>query len=545
MAMRGGKYLLLLAVFVVLARCQQMPQVSMSPKLKYIFSGDLFNLSCESTSENTVKWYVNNTEERLQTNKTWKIAVAAPKHSGVYQCESNGKRSGNFSIKVLEYTPSASLIIKTGLPVMRTEGSVVLELENEDGLWGWKCWVKRGEKTKMIKLRLKDDNVSLAFQPNRLNDPETIFWCTDENEEKRSNQITVRTSVKDLALEMDRLPAVVGESLTLSCHVWGTNQISDTVFYKDNQILQHSSSPTHNITVTEDSSGRYKCNATYTYKARTRGPPYQEGSDFQDLYVQEPPMKAVLSEKTGMCSCPHCPSGASYRWYHKNDGQSWALMSSNQSMMPKDSGTYACRAVWVNGRSLLSNNVFSDQSSSSTSLIVLMILGVVILIVVVAVYIYCKKRRATGAIYEDVQMKPREKGDDKYETLQKPRGAQKEGEYDTLHPEAPGTEMKEGEYQPLKKEEMKGEVYHTLGMEGAAGGEGAYEALKKEGMKEGVYHSLGMEGAAGGEGAYEALKKEGMKEGVYHSLGMEGAGGGHEAVRKDKDSDYEIVKEKM
>lgn len=107
-----------------------------------------------------------------------------------------------------------------------------------------------------------------------------------------------------------------------------------------------------------------------------------------------------------------------------------------------------------------------------------------------------------GPIYEDVALKTR---DDKYETLQKARGAEREGEYDTLHPDAPGRER----------------------MEGAVGGGGEYEALKKEGMKEELYHTLGMEGAGGGEGGgYEALKKEGMKEGVYHTLGTKGTGGG-------------------
>lgn len=111
-------------------------------------------------------------------------------------------------------------------------------------------------------------------------------------------------------------------------------------------------------------------------------------------------------------------------------------------------------------------------------------------------------------IYDDVELRSRAKGDDKYETLHRPHGAQREGEYDTLHPEALGREKKEGEYQPLKKDEMKDGVYHTLGMEGAAGGAGGYEALKREGMKREVYHTLGMEDAGGGEGGYEAVGKE-------------------------------------
>lgn len=106
-----------------------------------------------------------------------------------------------------------------------------------------------------------------------------------------------------------------------------------------------------------------------------------------------------------------------------------------------------------------------------------------------------------------MELRSRAKDDDKYETLHGPHGAQREGEYDTFHPEAQGREKKEGEYQPLKKDEMKEGVYHTLGMEGATGGAEGYEALKREGMKREVYHTLGMEDAGGGEGGYEAVGK--------------------------------------
>ncbi len=88
----------------------------------------------------------------------------------------------------------ASLTITTGHPVMQTGGSVILQLENEDGLMGWNCWVYRGQRKKKIKLRLKKDSVSIVFQPRSLDVPETIFWCTDAAQEVRSNQITVKTS---------------------------------------------------------------------------------------------------------------------------------------------------------------------------------------------------------------------------------------------------------------------------------------------------------------------------------------------------------------
>ncbi|XP_033467960.2 uncharacterized protein LOC117247481 [Epinephelus lanceolatus] len=528
--MWGMKHLLILSVFVLLARCQQKPQVTVSPTLN-IFSGDLIFLSCDN-SGSSVKWYFKN-QEQQQTNKTWKIGVASSKHSGMYHCESNGQKSDNFSIKVLDYVPAASLTIKIGQPVVQTGGSVVLQLDNEDGLQGWKCWVYRGKgpgETKRITLRLKNDSVSVVFQPKRLEIPETIFWCSD-NKQGRSNQVIVRTSEKEVSLEMYPLPAVVGESLSLRCLAWGTDQISSTVFYKNNAVLLKSHSPTHEISeVTESASGSYRCNAIFKHRAHTDGPPSNVMSDDQDVFVQLPPVRAVLSvlsANTGMsCSCQQCPSDRSFHWYYKKPDEPWALMDSGKDfMMPKEGGTYACRAVWASGRSLLSNSHVYRPIITSILIGVIIVL-VILCSVAVLIYIYYKKRNTTGPIYEDMPLRSRDKGDDQYEGLQ--RGAQREGEYDTLNPEAPGREKKEGQYEALKKEGMTSREYDTVRMEGAVGGEPGYEALKREGIKEGVYHTLGMEGAEGGgkEGGYEALKREGMKEGVYHTLGIEGAEGG-------------------
>uniref|UniRef100_A0A3P8PPM1 Ig-like domain-containing protein n=1 Tax=Astatotilapia calliptera TaxID=8154 RepID=A0A3P8PPM1_ASTCA len=139
-----------------------------------------------------------------------------------------------------------------------------------------------------------------------------------------------------------------------------------------------------------------------------------------------------------------------------------------------------------------------------------MVLGILLvlvgmLVVIVVVGLRRRRRSDGGRIYEDVALRSKERGDDKYETLEKASG--REREYDTLAG-ASGGEPKGGEYEPLKKGEMKEGVYHTLGAEGAAGGEGGYEALKKGEIKEQVYHTLGVEGAAGGEGGYEAVGKK-------------------------------------
>ncbi|XP_010734566.3 uncharacterized protein LOC104923228 [Larimichthys crocea] len=543
--MKGGKYLLLLAAFVLQARCQQDLQVTMSPPLNETFSGDLIYLTCNNIpSGSEVMWYLNGNQKVMQVNKTLKIPVADPVDSGTYHCESNGKKSNGVSIDVKENIPIATLKIKTGQPVMRPGESVVLQLDNDDGLQGWMCRVYRGHETKRIVLRSKDNPKSLSFQSKDLNVQETIYWCTDSTQQRRSNQITVRTSGKHISLEMYPQPAIVGENLILKCYVWGTDKIRHVVFYKkgemnDWKVILESRSSTYKIPdVTESAKGQYKCNAIYTHVARTYGPSYNVTSDIQEVFVQTPNVKAVVSEKLGLsCSCPRCPSDVSYsyRWYYKKtDGQSWTWMDSNAAfMMPKESATYACSAVWNNGRSFLSNGYYY-RPPIKVFMIILIVLLVLLCLAATAAYILWKRRNTSGPIYEDVGLRQRDRGDDKYEMLQKTRGDQKEAEYDTLNPEAPGRERKEGNYEALKGGTK--EVYHTLGAEEAAGGAREYEALKKEGMKEGEYHTLGMQGAAGGGREYEALRKEGMKEEEYHTLGMQGTAGGgrdYEALRKE------------
>ncbi|KAG8009098.1 hypothetical protein GBF38_011707, partial [Nibea albiflora] len=521
--------------------------VTISPQLNQIFTGDLIYLTCSnSLSGSEVKWYLNGNQRAIHVNKTLKIPVADPVDSGRYRCESDRKESKEVDIKVKENIPMATLKIKTGQPVMRPGESVVLQLDHDDGLQGWMCHVYRGHETKRIALRTRDNPKSLTFQPRDLKVEETIFWCTDSTRQHRSNQITVRTSVKDISLEMYPQPAVAGEDLILKCYVWGTDRIRSVVFYKketsDWKVVLEGANPTYNIPhVTVAAEGQYKCNAIYTHVARTYGPPYNVTSDIQELFVQARNVKAVVSENFGMlsCSCPRCPSDVSYRWYSKKtDNQPWRWMEHNSAhMIAKESATYACSAVWNSGRSFLSNGYYY-QPPIKVIMIVLFILLMLLCLAAVAGCILWKRRRNTsGPIYEDVALRQRDKGDDKYEPLQKKtRGDQKEGEYDMLNPERPGRERKEGEYEALKKEGMKEGEYDTLGMQGAAGGGTEYEALKKEGMKGGEYDTLGMQGAAGGGTEYEALKKEGMKGGEYDTLGIQGAAGGgteYEALKKE------------
>lgn len=96
-------------------------------------------------------------------------------------------------LSTTEFAPSASLTIKTGHPVMPMNVMVILSLETDEGLEGWSCKAMRGEATNKIVLNVKDNPVRLDFDTS-LSVPETIFWCIDQMETCRSNQVTIRTS---------------------------------------------------------------------------------------------------------------------------------------------------------------------------------------------------------------------------------------------------------------------------------------------------------------------------------------------------------------
>lgn len=497
--MSGGKYLLLQLAGLVLLGGYQGQTVSMFPNFKQIYIGDLISLRCPSQGEDKVTWFRNNEVVPEWKDKNLTIPVVARKHSGTYHCKGNGVTSSkNITIKVQDHYPRASLILKTGQPVMRTEGSVTLRLDNDKGLLGWRCYVFKEKQIWLIKLKSVNDSESFEFQPYKLVDSETIFWCTNADRSQRSNQVVIRTSDKDVAMEMYFAPAVPGDALTLRCFHWDMEKISNVNFYKNNELIKGSSRLTHNIRpVSEADEGDYKCSATLANKGL-------QVSDVQHLFIREETVRAVVSEEMGLsCSCLKCPRITDYIWYKvTEDSQPLVLPGNNQSSMkPDKNGIYACTAVWDSGRALISRgHAYNPAGGSTVIIIVCMILVLVVLFLVA--YFCVKKRNErrsnTGPLYEDVMMKSKE--DDRYEKL-RGRDAQKESEYESIQPAETHHGKKEGDYQPLEKAETTEGVYHTLEMEGeqskvAAGG---YEALQRKTMKGEIYHTLGMEGAASGE----------------------------------------------
>ncbi|XP_043957664.1 uncharacterized protein LOC122822796 isoform X2 [Gambusia affinis] len=519
--MTGGRELLLLAVIALLVPTEQKPTVSMTPRLKEIFTGDLLYLHCDDGDQtgSPATWDFNG--KQAKQSNSLKIAAASAKDSGTYKCTINGQTSDDFNLKVLEYVPMASLSIATGQPVTRKNTIVVLELTNDEGLEGWLCKFNWEKNIRRVKLKLNNANpTSFTIETSPLTVPENIYWCEKNDTNERSNQVVLRTTDNEVILEMYPFPAIEGEKMTLRCIVWGTEKVTKSVFYKENIETKSVHGDAFVIPeVTESQVGSYKCKATYRYKDQTVGP-HVDDSDVQDLPVHDRPVRAVLSD-TMSCSCPSCDRQDTMSYmYYKQNGNSWTMLGQNKH--PDGDGTFHCRAILRNMRTLPSNAVTNNQSILSQVigiLVFVILLG--LLIFAVAFYKWNKKRKAREDIYEEVTMRG---GDAHYEAINMRQV--KEGEYDTLQPGAEGQQKTGGEYQALMKQEGKVEVYHTLGENVASGGgDRAYEALKTAGIQKDEYDTLttkqpeGGTGAdGGGDRAYEALKTAGIQKDEYDTL---------------------------
>ncbi|XP_034049836.1 B-cell receptor CD22-like isoform X2 [Thalassophryne amazonica] len=461
--MAKGNHLLLFAVLMFLAKCQQKPKVIMSPAFKPIFSGDSFSLSCDNVMSNSkVKWYINSKEYPFHTDKILKIEDAGLSHSGSYQCESNQQKSDSFSFEVMDFLPSASLSIHRGQPMMWKGSTFNLQLESDEDLQKWKCWVYKNHQVKMILFKSQVRN-RVIIHPKELQDSEAIYWCNDMTSDHRSNQLKLRTSEKDVLLEILPWPAKVGRSLTLKCSVRGLRQISHTFFFRDGMMIVDNQQSVYQInTITESEEGEYKCKATFN------GESNGIDSDVQELLVQASPLKVALSAgKSLSCSCSDCHTNTTYHWYFKNSDQEWTLNSSGQHyMVPAVNGHYACCAVWRHRKSRLSNVLVWGESSQFPILIVIIIAVIIFLAVAVVAVAYYMTRDKTGPIYADVELKSLDNEEERYQSL---HNCRRDQEYDTLHPDAPGSNNAKGDYEALQKSEMEAQVYHTLHMEGAAG----------------------------------------------------------------------------
>ncbi|XP_062331542.1 uncharacterized protein LOC134031828 [Osmerus eperlanus] len=494
----------------------------MVPNLYQVYAGDTLKLTCNNGGP-SVQWFFNNIQSPEQ-NLDWQRTAISAKNSGSYRCESNGQSSDNFNISVLAYLPPSILSIRSGRPVIQRGSSVTLNLEVEDGLEGWTCWVYKNGK--VVKMRMKKtlmiaSKTEVAFQPYELEENMGLYWCSDQNNQKRSSMVTLRTSELKVLMETP-WPARLGDPVTLKCIIPGLDKIERAVFYKDGKTIQEGSNAFFPIaSVVQSDQGSYKCKATY--KGVTTGETREHVSEAQKLVVMDAPPRASLSMTTTMsCTCSMCPDGTKYRWHYQELDRPWVYTETGPSYSDKIlPGRYACSAIWQDGRTSMSNiYVASGEPIKWLMLLVVIAVLLVLMVVVFIIAFRCKKRRTANVIYEDVQMMGVKAGgeDGGYEELrQKREGA----EYDTLKAVAPRGE--DGALEPKRSAEMT---------DAPSSGAGGYEQLRlKPGVDMDEYHTLKADalGVKNKDGEYEALKPEPETERVYHTLGpVIGAEGGAE-----------------
>lgn len=89
-------------------------------------------------------------------------------------------------------------------------------------------------------------------------------------------------------LEPPAVPALVGESVTLRCAVWG-GKAEKAEFYKDNELITIDTITEDSYIITnatQDHTGQYRCHATYRYSHISAEAARQEGdSDAQEFKV--------------------------------------------------------------------------------------------------------------------------------------------------------------------------------------------------------------------------------------------------------------------
>ncbi|XDV48006.1 hypothetical protein PO909_017521 [Leuciscus waleckii] len=472
-----------------------------------VFAGDDVTLICKGRGE-PIKWFINGDPQSHQ-GSSMLLTVVTSKNNGIYECERGGSKSDPYTLIVEELEPHAQLSPFIGGAVMSKGGGRNLVLYVDDDAYGWKCFVLRGESGFVIKPDVLNKTTAVIYAELK-EAKRATFWC--ENGTRRSNAVTLKMTELKVMLDPPAAPALLGESVTLSCRVWG-GKAETAMFYKDNKPITDRTEDTYIITnATQADTGQYRCHATYRYTHISADAARQEGdSDAQELKVIGGPPAATVdstSHNNLKCFCRDCPDNCkSCYWYHTLFNDSFAhrrLPEKTQIITVKEGGLYSCRRVCGKGFSRFSN-VYSYTAQPEPVNVLPIVVAAILMVlgVLIVVLIALKRRRRGGSsVQATAQAKDKTTG---------------------------------GDYEQIQLTDQA--VYHTLGentdkdkAKAKAEAEGGYEALEKR-QEEAVYHTLGentdkdkAKAKAEAEGGYEALKNR-QEEAVYHTLGAaEGQG---------------------
>ncbi|XP_030622965.1 uncharacterized protein zgc:154125 isoform X2 [Chanos chanos] len=439
----------LLIITGFLALAQGKPEVTLFPPFQLVYVGDEIHLNCKDSS-GPVKWYFNGVQQN-ETEPTLRIPTATPASSGVYACE-KGERSEEKNVTVLDSLPPASLSIKMGFPVMSGGDGVVVELTVDDGLADWWCVIARGTDPRNVTVNrskrdmFTNENYTVTLHVDLNHADRAVVWCVKNSTTQRSNAIILKKTDSMVVLEPPVSPALEGESLVLRCVVWGNGRIDQVTFYKDNREIRMSKDPNFTISnVTQADKADYSCQADYTFSTlHPNAAVHTKKSDPQPLRVIgfRPPRASLSVRNDNLtCSCPKCPEKAQFHWYYRDSahehGEKLTSSPPGKTMTVTDKEKeYACRAVWDDGMSLMSQYRAAEPVFHAAGLIVVVL---VILLGLIITAVVCWRKRRTGGITVGGEKKKKKKGkldggvDGGYEaTKVGPEGKEEGGGYETL-----------------------------------------------------------------------------------------------------------------
>ncbi|XDV48010.1 hypothetical protein PO909_017523 [Leuciscus waleckii] len=352
--------LLTLSVLLALIREDkgQKPAVFLLPMFPDVFAGDDVTLICKGRGE-PIKWFINGDPQSHQ-GSSMLLTVVTSKNNGIYECERGGSKSDPYTLTVEELEPHAQLSPFIGGAVMSKGGGRNLVLYVDDDAYGWKCFVLRGESGFVIKPDVLNKTTAVIYAELK-EAKRATFWC--ENGTRRSNAVTLKMTELKVMLDPPAAPALLRESVTLRCEVWG-GKAEKATFYKDNKTIPDTdiTKDTYIITsATQADTGQYRCHATYRYSHISADAARQEGdSDPQELKVIGGPPAATVestSQNNLKCFCRNCPDNCTfYYWYHTlpNDPRR-RLPENTQIITVEEGGLYSCRRVCGKGFSRFSN----------------------------------------------------------------------------------------------------------------------------------------------------------------------------------------------
>ncbi|KAK7118826.1 hypothetical protein R3I94_022357 [Phoxinus phoxinus] len=413
--------LLTLSVLLALIREDkaQTPEVSLLPRFPAVFVGDDITLICKGGGGGPIKWFINENPQSHQDSLMLVTAVTS-KNNGKYECERGGSKSKPYILTVEQLEPHAQLSPSIGGAVMHRGGGRKLVLQVEDDPDGWNCFVLRGESGFKLGTSVDNKKKTAVIFAEFKEAKRATFWC--KNGTRRSNAVTLKMTALKVMLDPPAGPALVGESVALSCGVLN-GKVEKAEFFKDNKSIATITEDTYIITnATHDDTGQYRCHATYRYSHISPGAAQQEGdSDVQELKVIDgPPATTVdsTSSPSLRCFCRDCPDDCkTYCWYHTLLNDSFArqrLPENTHIITVEEEGLYSCRMECGRGFSRFSNiysykeNAFSSflaqAESESVNVLpimmaaILMVLGVLIVVLIGLIVVVALRRRKRGGM---------------------------------------------------------------------------------------------------------------------------------------------------